>query len=417
MPETEKPRWTRKDFLLGTGAVLALAAGGASALAAALLARLRPPRTFLKLFPADNPFVREAKYWKTACAGVQCTLCPFECFLPEGARGICRIRMNAGGRLVTLAYGHPVAVHLDPMEKKPVFHMLPGTLIYSLAAVGCNLRCSFCQNWEIAQSFPEQAAAATPVPRELRILPFPGGARLEVRQEPAQRLAPSEVVAAALATRCSSVAYTYSEPAVFLEYVLDTARLAKEKGLRNVLVSAGYVNPEPLAELAPWFDIVKVDLKGFNEGFYRRVVGGELRFVLRALVELKKRGVMTEIVNLVVPGLNDDPRDIKRMCSWILKELGPDVPVFFSRFTPQYRLQNLPPTPVETLAQARQTALEAGIHYVYLGNVPGHPGENTYCPTCQRVLIRRRGFAVLEDRVSPRGVCPWDGTRIPGVWS
>ena len=334
--EAGEPALTRRQFLgRGLGWGLALATASLGPLAAWFMHRFKPPRTFSSLFPFKNPYVREARYWRTSCAGVQCTLCPFQCFLPEGARGICRVRMNVGGRLVTLVYGHPVSVHIDPMEKKPVFHMLPGSLIYSLAAVGCSLRCSFCQNWEISQTFPEQAEEAVPVPLELKILGFQGGRLLaDVRHEERRVFSPEEIVKAARATRCRSVAYTYSEPAVFYEYVMDTALLAKKAGLGNVLVSCGYVNPEPLAEMAPYFDVIKVDLKGFNEGFYRRVAGGELKFVLRTLVELKRLGVMTEIVNLVVHTLNDDPAETKRMCSWVLANLGPDVPIFFSRFPP-----------------------------------------------------------------------------------
>lgn len=420
-PQDEtQPALSRRDFLARSLAVtLGLASGGAAALAAWLLHRRPPPRTFRGLSRADNPHLREARYWRTACAGVQCTLCPFECFLPEGARGICRVRMNVEGRLVTMVYGHPVAVHVDPMEKKPVFHLLPASLIYSLAAVGCSLRCAFCQNWEISQIFPEEAQESVPVPRELRLMGLARDGRrvAALRQEEAKTLAPEEIVAAARATRCRSVAYTYSEPAVFFEYVLDAAALAKRAGLRNVLVTCGYVNPKPLAEMAAVFDVIKVDLKGFNERFYRRVVGGELRFVLRTLLELKRLRVMTEIVNLVVPTLNDDAGEIRAMCAWIRSNLGPDVPLFFSRFTPQYRMQNLPPTPVETLTRAREAALREGLNYVYVGNVPGHPGEHTYCPRCRRILVRRRGFAVLEDRISPTGRCPWDGTRIPGIWN
>ena len=214
---------------------------------------------------------------------VQCPLCPFECFLPEGLRGLCRVRMNSGGRLLTLVYGHPVSVHIDPIEKKPVFHLLPGSIIYSLATVGCSLRCSFCQNWEIAQAYPEEAEEKTSVPRELRIMGVQDGRVLaQVRQEEMHTLSPEEVVSSALATRCRSIAYTYSEPVVFFEYVMEIASLAKKKGLRNVLVSCGYVNPEPLAELARVFD-GQGGPQGFDAGFYRKVVGGELRFVLWTL--------------------------------------------------------------------------------------------------------------------------------------
>lgn len=382
---------SRREFLIQIGK-LGLVASATSffALGAATVVSLfPPPRTLRRFFPAKEAHIRQAQWWRTVCAGVQCTLCPFYCFLPEGMRGICRVRMNMGGQLVTLVYGQPVSVHVDPIEKKPVYHMLPGSEIFSISTVGCNLRCHFCQNWEISQAYPEQAKGTL--------------------------LGPQEVVAEAIRSGCKSIAYTYGEPVVFYEYVLDTAKLAKKKGLRNVLVSGGYITPEPLRELARFFDVIKIDLKGFNEKFYRQVVGGELRFVLNTLLELKKTGVLTEVVNLVVPALNDNMNEIKRMCEWIYTNLGPDTPLFFSRFMPQYKLTNLPPTPIETLEEARETALKTGLHYVYLGNMPGHPGENTYCPQCKRIIIQRRGYAVLDYHL--RGTqCAFCGKHIPGIW-
>lgn len=380
---------TRREWLLQSLRFAGLLAVPGAA--AWLMSRVPPPSTFRHLATAAAPRLREARWWKTACAGVQCTLCPFQCFLPEGNRGICNVRQNVGGKLYTLVYAQPVSVHIDPIEKKPVYHLYPGSRSYSLSTVGCNLRCAFCQNWEISQAQPEHARG--------------------------ELLQPEEIVRNAVATGCQSIAYTYAEPTVFYEYVYDTARLAKQHGLRNVLVSAGYINLEPLAELAPLFDIVKIDLKGFNESFYRRVVKGELRFVLRTLTALKRHGVLTEVVNLVVPTLNDDPQEITRMCRWVVRELGPETPVFFSRFTPQYRLQNLPPTPIETLERAHAIAREAGLQYVYLGNVHGHPAEHTYCPTCGRALIKRHGYVVVGYDLAPGGMCPYDGTRIPGIWT
>ncbi|MFA6317690.1 MAG: AmmeMemoRadiSam system radical SAM enzyme [Elusimicrobiota bacterium] len=413
------PTLTRRQLLTAAvGTASGLAAAGAAGWAAWLASRHRPPGTFAGLFPPANPHVREAAFWKTACQGVQCELCPFECFLPEGARGVCRVRMNSGGRLVTMVYDHPVSVHLDPIEKKPVFHLLPGSLIYSLAAAGCSLRCSFCQNWEISQAFPEEVVGRTSVPRELRILAVSGGmAQAQIVADEAATLSPEEVVKAALATRCRSIAYTYSEPVVFYEYVRDIAALAKKAGLRNVMVTAGYINPKPLAELAPLLDVVKVDLKGFDEGFYRRMVGGELKFVLRTLQELRRHHVLTEVVNLVVPTLNDDPAALKALSAWVKQNMGPDTPLFFSRFHPQYKVQNIPPTPVETLTLARDLAMKEGLRYVYVGNVAGHPGEHTYCPKCRQVMVRRQGYMILENRIAATGRCPNDGTRIPGIWS
>ncbi len=356
-----------------------------------IIAIYPPPQTVASIIPVDGAKFKQADWETQDCLGVQCQLCPFRCFLPEGSRGICRVRMNVGGRLKTLVYAQPVSVHIDPIEKKPVYHMLPGSRIFSIATVGCNLRCSFCQNWEISQCNPEEAKAA------------------------GQIMTPEQVVDAAIENNCNSIAYTYSEPIVFYEYVLDIARLAKQKGLRNVLVSAGYINQEPLKKLAPYFDVIKIDLKGFNEQFYRKVVGGDLKYVLAALKELHDLRVLTEVVNLVVPSLNDDMEEIARMSKWVYDNMGPDTPLFFSRFTPQYKLGNLPATPIETLEKARKIAMDAGLRYVYIGNVPGHPGENTYCPSCGRMLIHRYGYAILENNIV-KGKCVFCRKEIPGIW-
>ena len=396
---------------------LALGTLAAALAASALIAGHAPPRTLSAFVSVRNSAVQEAAWWRQACNGVQCTLCPFGCFLPEGVRGRCRVRMNSGGMLKTLVYGHPISVHIDPIEKKPIFHLLPGSFVYSLATAGCNLSCRGCQNWEISQAFPEQAAASIPVPVGVELSASPDGRVLgTVRQAELAQMSPAEVVAAALATHCRSIAYTYSEPIVFYEYVRDTARLAKQKGLRNVMVTGGCINPEPLAELLPDFDVVKVDLKGFDRGFYRNYVGGELDFVLAALRELKRHGTFVELVNLVVPTLNDSPESLRALSVWVRDHMGPDTPLFFTRFSPNYRVQNLPQTPVETLEAARDIALREGLRYVYVGNVPGHPGETTYCPKCHRPLIRRYGYAILSNLLTPEGRCPFDGAKIPGIW-
>ena len=386
--------------------------------AAALVSRFPPPGTLGALCPVGNPSVVEARFQRRACNGVQCGLCPFHCFLPEGVRGRCKVRMASGGRLKSLVYGRPVSVHIDPIEKKPVFHLLPGSWIYSLATAGCNLACRGCQNWEISQIHPEQAPAKLTVPASLSLFQGPDGRVYgSVKTEEVSHLPPERVVEAALKTRSKSIAYTYSEPVVFYEYMYDTAKLAKSKGLRNVMVSGGYIDPAPLAELAPYMDVVKVDLKGFDPAFYKDFSGGELGPVKRTLKTLKSLGVLTEVVNLVVPTLNDRPEDLRALAGWVRDELGRDTPLFFSRFSPNYRLQNLPQTPDSTLTSARDAALEAGLRFVYVGNLPGSPGENTLCPKCGRVLVRRAGYAVLENLLTPnKGRCPYDGTRIPGVW-
>ncbi len=347
------------------------------------------PRLFGGRVPGDS-FVREALYWDKADLGVKCGLCPFRCYIPEGAKGRCRVRMNQDGVLYTEVYGQAAALAVDPIEKKPVFHMLPGSPILSVASTGCPLKCTFCQNWTLSQADPESAGEA-------------------------QWLPPEKLVEQAVESRIPSIAFTYSEPAIFYEYMLETAKLAKEKGLRNVVVTSGYINPEPLRKLAPYLDVVKVDLKGMDPEFYRKEVGGELSNVLATLLILKEQGVLTEVVNLVVPQRNDREEDFVRLSRWVKDNLGPDTPLFFSRFHPDYRLQYLPPTPVETLEKARAIARREGLRYVYLGNVPGSDGENTYCPQCGSLLIQRNGFLV-ERNILKDGHCPRCGEKIPGIW-
>jgi pyruvate formate lyase activating enzyme len=288
-----------------------------------------------------------------------------------------------------MTYGKIAAAHIDPVEKKPIFHLLPGSTAYSIAAAGCNLGCIFCQNWDIAQSRPEEVKAAL--------------------------VTPQQIVDAALKNGSKSIAYTYSEPVVFYEFVLNTAKLAKINGLRNIIVTSGFINPEPLKELAPYIDVFKIDLKGFNEKYYKQTCGAPLQPVLDTLILLRREGKFVEIVNLIVPGLNDGQKEIEKMCKWIYSNLGKDTPVFFSRFHPDYRLVNLPPTPLETLEEARRIAQSNGLQYVYLGNVPGSEGENTYCPNCHHLLIKRYGYAVLENNIV-NGKCKYCGKIIPGIW-
>jgi pyruvate formate lyase activating enzyme len=320
---------------------------------------------------------------------VRCGLCPHRCVLAEGERGLCRVRENRGGKLYTLVYGNPCAINIDPIEKKPFFHFLPGTLAFSLATAGCSLRCKYCQNHDISQHPPE----------ELKSYDAP----------------PEAISSASVQQGAQSIAYTYSEPMVFYEYMLDTARLARRAGLRNTVISAGYVNPEPLRELCRTVDAIKIDLKGNNEDFYRDVCGGTLEPVLAAIRTIHEMGVHLEIVNLVVPSLNDDPSELRALVEWVMDTLGPDVPLHFSRFHPDYQLTNLPPTPVETLEAARQAALDVGLHYVYLGNVPGHEGNHTYCPTCGEMIVQRAGMATMDMNIVG-GRCEYCDTPIAGVW-
>jgi pyruvate formate lyase activating enzyme len=375
----------RADQRLQLGLSLAMWAGF---LAAFLV--LGTPRVFSAVEPRGGR-ITTALFGERADLGVKCGLCPFRCFLPEGTRGKCRVRGNWNGRLVTLVYGQPVSLAVDPIEKKPVFHLLPGSAILSFATVGCPLRCSFCQNWNISQCWPEEAGPGRPVP-------------------------PADIVKMAVGYRIPSIAYTYSEPVVFFEYMLETARLAKMAGLHNVMVTSGWINPEPLARLAPYLDVVKVDLKGYSPRFYRNEVGGRLEPVLATLLQLKRLGVMVEVVNLVVPTRNDADADFDGLTRWVRRNLGADTPVFFTRFHPEYRMRNLPPTPLETLDRAREVARRNGLEFVYLGNVPpGHGGEDTVCPSCGTVLIRRNGYQIERD-ILRDGMCPACGRRIPGIW-
>jgi len=322
-------------------------------------------------------------------AHVQCSLCPHRCIIRDGERGTCRVRENRRGRLYSMVYGNPCAVHVDPIEKKPFYHFLPSASAFSLATAGCNLRCLYCQNWTISQVPPEETENID--------------------------LPPEAVVAGAQQYQAPVIAYTYSEPTVFYEYMLATARLGRQAGLRSVVISAGFIEPEPLQELCRAVDAIKIDLKGYDEEFYRKVCSAGLGPVLRAIQTIYATGVHLEIVNLVVPTLNDNLEQLRALARWVARDLSPDVPLHFSRFYPQYKLVNLPPTPVETLEQARQIALEEGVRFVYVGNVPGHLGDNTYCPACGRPIIVRQGFAVTEYHLNG-GTCAYCGATIPGVW-
>ncbi len=326
---------------------------------------------------------------RQANQNVQCLLCPFRCVLAEGQRGQCGTRKNIQGKLYALNYGKVVSLNIDPIEKKPVFHFLPQSFALSFACAGCNLHCKFCQNWEIAQALPEDI--------------------------PSTPLTSQGIVELAQKYRCASIAYTYAEPTVFYEFMYDTARAARAAGIKNVMISNGYMNAEPLKELCKYMDVIKVDLKGFSSEFYRDVVFGDLSRVLETLKTVKEQGVFLEIVHLVVPTLNDEYAQIRQMCLWIKENLGDSVPLHFTRFHPMYKLKNLPPTPVETLEKARQIALSCGLKYVYIGNVPGHTAENTYCPKCGKLLLERKGYKVLENNIV-HGTCRFCGEKIPGIW-
>lgn len=322
-------------------------------------------------------------------AVVQCELCAQRCAIAPGRRGKCRARINVDGELRSLVYGRPLAVHVDPIEKKPFYHFLPGAAAFSLATAGCPLHCRFCQNWELSQASPEEHDTVFAPPAR-------------VAQSAADRRAPV-------------IAFTYNEPTVFAEYLLDIAREARARRLRAVLVSCGLMNEAPLAEMCGALDAIKIDLKGYSDEFYRTVCGAPLAPVLRSIRQVHKSGVHLEIVNLVVPTLNDADRDLRGLCDWVAGELGPDVPVHFTRFHPDYQLLNLPPTPMATLERAHDIARAAGVRYAYVGNVPGHPGNHTYCPSCAKAVIKRTDFFVSEMHLR-EGRCEYCGQPIAGVW-
>jgi pyruvate formate lyase activating enzyme len=316
-------------------------------------------------------------------------LCPKRCLIGEGKRGTCRTRENRGGTLRSMVYGKPCAVSVEPIEKAPLYHFLPGHRRLCLATAGCNLSCAYCQNWHISQKSVEEV--------DCRLL------------------YPEDAVSMACESGVTSVCFTFTEPVVSFEYLYDTAALAKERGLHTCMVSNGYINPEPLRRLLTVLDAVKIDLKAFADDFYHRVTTGRLGPVQKTLEIIAEEGAWLEIVNLLVPGLNDDPEDVRRMCGWIAQSLGTDVPLHFTRFFPMYRLTNLPPTPLESLERAHDSAKDAGLQYVYIGNVPGHLRNSTYCAACGELLVHRVQFEIVECRVK-NGGCPSCGAAIPGIW-
>ena len=339
---------------------------------------------------AEESHLKEVTFYKKLPdLKIQCEVCPKKCEIADLERGYCGNKENRKGKYYSLVYGESCAAHIDPIEKKPLFHYLPSTNAFSIASVGCNFECKFCQNWRIAQYRPEQV--------ESFYLP------------------PKEVVSLAKQKGCATIAYTYTEPVVFYEYMYDTAKLAKEQGVGSVMISNGYINEEPLRKLCTQLTGVKIDLKAFSEKFYKDYCSGELAPVLTTLKTLRKTGIWYEIVVLIIPTLNDGENEILKMCQWIKSNLGVEVPVHFSRFHPMYKIKNLPSTPVKTLENARKIAKEVGLHYPYLGNVPGNDGENTYCPGCGEVLIKRIGYHILKNNIRG-GKCPACRHVIPGVW-
>jgi len=322
---------------------------------------------------------------------VQCELCPKLCLIQPGQSGECRVRINIDGVLRTVVYGYPCSIHIDPVEKKPLFHFLPGSNILSIATVGCNLHCKNCQNWEISQANPEDGNI------------------------PVYNCPPEKLVAEANKYQCPLIAYTYTDPVVYYEYTYDSAKLAHEAGIRNVLVTAGYINEEPWKKLLQHVDAANIDLKAITEDFYREVCSATLKPVQNALILAKASETHLEVTNLVIPTLNDEPEQMRELARWIKMNLGADTPLHFSGFYPRYQMRNLPATSLKTLETARKIAMSEGLNYVYIGNVASKEGQNTYCPGCKKLLIERSGYTILQNRLR-FGRCPDCSKEIYGVW-
>ena len=375
-------KMTKRDFIK-----LTLAGAGGLALTGSL-----PAKTLSTMANNnDKPWKwsKEATYYINTPKGLKCKLCPQACEIKEGEVGDCRTRQNFGGKLYSIVYGNPCAIHIDPIEKKPLNHFLPQSLAYSIATAGCNLACLNCQNYTISQVSPHDTRNYD--------------------------LMPDQVVEEALKYKTRSIAYTYSEPIIFYEYVYDTAKIARLKGLKNVFVSAGYINEQPLRDICKYLDAANIDLKSLSNDTYEMLNAGTLKPVLNTLKVMKEEGVWLEITNLIVPQWTDNLDEIKKLIDWLYENGFEDNPLHFSRFHPAYKLTNLPPTPVDILNKAREMAMDRGLKYVYIGNVPGTTGDNTYCPNCKALLIERKGYQILQNNIKD-GKCSKCGTPIAGVW-
>ncbi len=332
---------------------------------------------------------KEAMFWKQIGKEktVQCQLCPHFCTLKEGERGRCRVRENKKGKLISLVYGKPCSLSLDPIEKKPLYHFLPGELALSIATVGCNLRCLHCQNWEISQSSDISSI----------------------------EISPKKVIEEVKKNDVKIISYTYTEPTIFYEYMLNIAKLAKKSGIKNTIVSNGFINPEPLKKLCKYIDGANIDLKSINNEFYKNICKARVKPVLESLKILKEKEVWIEITNLLIPTLNDKKKNIKSLVLWIKKNLGTHVPLHFTAFYPSYKLLNLPATPLKTLKEAKDIATKAGMKYVYIGNISDEEGSSTFCPKCDSILIKRKLFSATENNLK-EGKCPKCNEKIEGVW-
>jgi len=336
-------------------------------------------------------FLKPARHWtRIKNTTVECRLCPNQCILGKGETGLCRARKNIDGSLYSLVYSRIAAMHTDPVEKKPLFHFIPGSSALSIATAGCNFSCRFCQNWQLSQSDPHDVES-----REIK---------------------PQELGVTARKQKIPVIAYTYNEPTVQFEYIMDSSALSRKKGIKSIMISNGYIQKKASLELASQLDAVKIDLKAFSDSFYRNICGGSLTAVLDNLAAVHGSGTWLEIVVLIIPTMNDSPGEIKKMTSWINRNLSPHVPVHFTRFHPMYKIRNLPSTPVSSLERCRSIAVEQGIHYAYVGNVPGHRYENTYCHACGAMIVSRTGYFNIVSNIRS-GACPRCGTAIPGRWT
>ncbi len=330
-------------------------------------------------------------YERLSGTDVRCGLCAHNCLIHSGHRGICAVRENRDGTLYSLVYGRVISMNIDPVEKKPLFHFLPGSSSFSIATVGCNFRCKHCQNYEISQFSRE---------RKFQI--------------PGRDTTPEEIVDAAVYNNCESISYTYTEPTIFFEFAYDCSKLAQEKGLKNFFVSNGYTGPEAVRLIAPYLDGNNIDLKG-SDKFYKEICGARVEPVKETIKLMKELGVWVEVTTLIIPDLNDSEKDLTEIAEFVCS-VDPGMPWHVSQFYPTYKLTDKPRTPVETLRRACDIGHKAGLKYVYVGNVPGEEGENTHCPSCGELLVRRVGYTILDNRIT-NGGCPKCGTAIEGIWA
>ena len=383
-------KMSKRDFIRYS--LLGLGSSAVSLKAARALAKGNILKEGATPEPGDRlwRWSKESPYYMVTAKGVKCQICPNNCVMREGAESICRTHIVKEDKLYSIAYGNPCSVHIDPIEKKPLFHYLPASQSFSIATAGCTFACLNCQNWEISQKSPKETENVD--------------------------MMPEKVVSEAIANGCKSIAYTYGEPISFYEYTYDTAKLAKAKGIKNLLISNGFINEKPLRDLCKVIDAANINLKSFSEEIYSKLNGGSLQPILNTLKIMKEEGVWLEITNLIVPGWTDRPEMILEMCQWLVNNGFKDYPLHFSRFFPQHKLSNLPYTPLNILDRAREIATNTGMHYVYIGNVPGTPAENTFCPNCKKIVVERKGFTILTNNITNSN-CRFCNHKIAGVWN